>query len=129
MKYQYEYEKREHATHKELVDEIISKPTMIAADFKPIGKEIEVLRGRIDILGKLGDSFCILEVKVSNQGGLMLEAKKQLYRYSKAINRYMYLFGREEVKFKYILVRKFNHILKINIFETVEEIIERGNID
>lgn len=129
MIYTYEHESKEKITHRDLIDKIMNNPSMIAQDFKPIRKEVLVLRGTVDIVGKLKEDFCLVEVKVSKQAMLMINAKKQLARYTRAINQYCEIFQFPKIEFKYIVVRKLNHILKINIYDSEGDLLKESYVN
>lgn len=112
----------ESAAHTEILNRILNKPTLIAPDFVPIKKEVVVLRGRVDLIGKLGNEFCLVEIKVdTNSNGKIAVAKRQLVRYARALNTYFYTHNLPEVNYKFVIVRKTKVWLQIAIYDSMEE--------
>ena len=91
--------------HNGLIEEIIEHPEIISEDFKTITYEFAVGRGKVDIIGKEEDIFCIVEVKRDLNRKSLSKAKRQLKNYARQINTILKVFGNTETTFRLYLYR------------------------
>lgn len=108
--------------HKQLEEYVLKNPTLIHKDFKPIQSELIILRGTVDILGKIQDQYCLVEIKIDKICGLKSHARNQLIRYSKAINTYFQWFDKQTINFTYCIIRNNHNNIYIDYYNNLTEL-------
>lgn len=127
MKYKIEIQ-ADFLTHNEIINKVMKQPEIIHKNFKPIRQELPIAKGRIDIIGKLNDQYCLVEVKTDySRNGLVSSARRQLIRYAKTLNTYQHIHKQPIIDYCFVIIRKTRIKMEIFIYNNLTDIRKRTN--
>jgi len=110
--------------HDELSSYVKEHPEEIRPFLKIRTTEVNVLRGRVDIVGEIDKWICLIELKTGSSARTKVKAKKQLLRYTNAVNSYNHIFFQHEpVDFQYMIIRNIYNNLYIDYYKNLDDIL------